>query len=330
MTAGDLEQALPTDDFNGVVVVRQAGREIFARAYGLATPRWRVPNTLDTRFDTASITKLFTSVAVLQQVAAGTLDLDASIHRYTDLAGTTISEEVTLRHLLTHTSGIADDADEEAGEDYAALFVDRPCYAVMTTADFLPQFAHKEPLAAPGVRARYCNVGYVLAGLALEAVTGEPYRCYVRREVFGRTGMRSAGFFDRREAEPDVAEGWDPVDGGWRANIYSYPPIGSPDGGAHCTARDLLRFLEGVRGGVLLPPDLTEAFLSPQVRHNDKVWYGFGLAFAGPTYYKEGVNAGASGILIHYGASDADAVVLSNTERGTWPVLEELNRRFET
>src|SRR3712207_7010616 len=58
---------------------------------------------------------------------------------YVGLAGTTISPEVTLRHLLTHTSGIADDADEEAGEEYADLWLERPVNAVTTTRDFLPQ-----------------------------------------------------------------------------------------------------------------------------------------------------------------------------------------------
>ena len=86
-----------------MVVVRHAGATVFGEAYGYATPRWQIPNTVDTRFDTASITKLFTSVAVLQQVGAGRLDLDASIHSYVDLSGTTISEAITRRHLLTHT-----------------------------------------------------------------------------------------------------------------------------------------------------------------------------------------------------------------------------------
>ena len=213
MDTDGLDTAIRASEFPGVVVVRHAGAIVFSEAYGYATPRWQIPNTVDTRFDTASITKLFTSVAVLQQVGAGRLDLDASIHSYVDLSGTTISDTVTLRHLLTHTSGIADDADEEAGEVYADLFVNRPCYAVMETADFLPQFAHKPALAEPGAQARYCNASYVLAGLALERVVDEFYRSYVTREVFQRAGMTTAGFFDRRDAVPGVAEGWDLVDG---------------------------------------------------------------------------------------------------------------------
>ncbi len=203
---------------------------------------------------------------MLQQVDAGRLTLDSRLGDLLDLAGTTLSPDITVRHLLTHTSGIADDADEEAGESYEALWEDRPSYSVTTTADFLPQFAHKPPRVAPGEDCRYCNVGYILAGLVLEKVTGQTFRDYVVEHVFTPLGL-TAGFFDMRHAESDVAEGWDLVgegdDARWRLNIFSYPPIGSPDGGAHATSRDLVRFLTAVRSGALLSPELTEAFCSP-------------------------------------------------------------------
>jgi len=89
-----------------------------------------------------------------------------------------------------------------------------------------------------------------------------------------------AGFFDRRDAVPGVAEGWDLVEGGvWRSNIFSYPPIGSPDSGAHATADDRFNFLDAVRAGRLMTPDLTQAFLTPQVARDDQIRYGFGLEF---------------------------------------------------
>lgn len=330
MQLDGLDGFLADSHFTGVVALRQGDRTLFEGAYGLASPRWGVPNTLETRFDTASITKLFTSVAVLRLVGRRLLDLDASIHDYVDLDGTTIAREVTLRHLLTHTSGIADDADEEAGEEYSDLWLERPVNAVTTTRDFLPQFATKEPLARPGEQCRYCNVGYVLAGLAVEGVTGGPYRDYVAAEVFTPAGMSSSGFFDRRWAEPDVAEGFDPgPDGRLEQNLFKSPPIGSPDGGALVTAGDLLRFLAAVRRGALLPPDLTTLFLTPQVRHDDEVEYGFGLEFTGPDWWKEGCYDGASGIAMHYGRSGIDAVVLSNTREGAWPVVRELDRLAE-
>ena len=322
-----LDAFLQHGDFTGVVMVEQDARTRFEGAYGLASPRWGVVNTLETRFDTASITKLFTSVAVLQLVGRGLLDLDASIHEYVDLAGTTISPEVTVRHLLTHTSGVADDADEEAGEEYADLWLERPVNSVTTTRDFLPQFASKPPLARPGEQCRYCNVGYVLAGLAIEAVAARPYREHVTAEVLVPAGMAASGFFDRRWAESNVAEGFDPGPGGrLEQNIFKSPPIGSPDGGALVTAGDLLRFVAAVRAGNLLTPELTTMFFTPQVRHDEHVEYGFGLEFTGADWWKDGEWDGASGIVKHYGDHGIDAVVLSNSRDGAWPALRELDR----
>jgi CubicO group peptidase (beta-lactamase class C family) len=247
-------------EFSGVVLVRRADETLFSGAYGPASRRWPVPNTRATRFDTASVTKLFTAVAVLQLVDEGELALGTPIREIVELSGTTISPRVTLGQLLTHTSGIADDADEEAGESYEALWADKPVHAVLRTRDLLPQFAGRAPNFPPGAGCRYCNGGYVLAGLAIEAVTGTAYRDHIRAAVFARAGMTASDFYHRAEAVADVAEGWDQVlDGdrvtGWRQNIFSYPPIGSPDGGAHSTVDDLVRFLRAVRGGCLLSPE---------------------------------------------------------------------------
>ena len=96
--------------------------------------------------------------------------------------------------------------------------------------------------------------------------------------------MVASGFFDRRDAEPNVAEGFDPDEHGRLVqNIFKYPPIGSPDGGAHVTAGDLVRFIEATRAGELLPADLTRLFFTPQVRHDEATEYGFGLSSADAT-----------------------------------------------
>lgn len=192
-----------------------------------------------------------------------------------DLSGTKIPTDVTIHHLLTHTSGIADDADEEANESYEALWVDRPNYSVTETADFLPQFVHKQPNFTPGKDCRYCNVGFILAGLAVESVAGRSYRDYVREAV---------------PDVADVAEGWEPVaDGGgivtgWRQNIYSYPPIGSPDGGA-------THFGYG---------------LEFEIRSNGTL----------RSFYKDGVITGASAIVRYYPEPDAALAVVANSEDG--------------
>ena len=329
------------DEFSGVVLITKGHTELSSEAYGYASRAWKVENTLDTRFDTASITKLFTSIAVLQLIDRGLLSLDTSATGFLGLRDTAISPKVNVFHLLTHTSGIGDDAEEEAGERYEAIWQDKPNYSVMETADFLPQFIHKPPNFPPGQGARYCNCSFILLGLVIEKITGTPYRDYVTANVFDRAKMAHSGFFRMDRAQENVAEGSDPIrddDGvvvGWKKNIYSYPPIGSPDGGAHVTAGDLDRFLRVVIAGDLLSPAMTEAFLAPQVvdRQMDgwTRWYSYGLWFYVDEsskvvfYEKEGENPGASGLIRHYPEKNINVVMLSNMENGVWEPVRKIH-----
>ena len=114
--------------FSGVVRITRGSEELFAAAYGLASQSWKVPVTLLTRFDTASLTKLFTAVSTLQLVDAGKFSLATPVIPYLGLENTSISKDVTVFHLLTHSSGIGDDAEEENGEDYADFWKGKPNY----------------------------------------------------------------------------------------------------------------------------------------------------------------------------------------------------------
>ena len=333
----DLAARAAADTFSGAIRIDQNGRPLLRAAYGWASPTWGVVTSIDTRFDTASITKLFTAVAILQQVDAGAFDLDTSAVDYLDLRGTTIAPEATVHHLLTHTSGIADDADEEAGEDYADLFVSRPNYAIRETADFLPQFAHKPANFPPGAGCRYCNCSYVLLGLMVERATGSSYRDYVSQHVFDAAGMSRSGFFSMDIVAPDVAEGLTPIatpDGtrtGWRRSIYSYPPVGSPDGGAHTTVDDLVTFHVALTQGRLLDAGSTAAMIRPHedyrpmARGLHRTGYGFEFEVVEGmvrSYWKQGHNTGVSGILQHYPQADVTVAVLSNLADGTWEPME--------
>ena len=131
------------DLFSGAALITRGANQLYAGAYGFASRAWRVPNDLDTRFDTASVTKLFTAVATLQLIDRGLLAFDTPVVERLGLEGTPLSKDVTVRHLLTHTSGIGDDADEEAGERYEDLWKAKPNYSVVETRDFLPQFVNK-------------------------------------------------------------------------------------------------------------------------------------------------------------------------------------------
>ncbi len=327
--------------FSGVVFITQGASQLYAEAYGYASRPWKIRNTLDMRFDTASITKLFTSVATLQLIDQGALAFDTGVIDFLGLEDTTISKDVNVFHLLTHTSGIGDDCEEEAGEVYEDLWKTKPNYSVTETVDFLPQFIHKPANFSPGQGSRYCNCSFVLLGSMIEKVTGMTYRDYVRQNIFAEAGMIHSDFFRLDEVHENVAEGADPIRGkddavvGWKKNIYSFPPIGSPDSGAHVTVGDLDRFLRAVQAGELLSPELTEAFLTPQVHDRDiDDWtkmYGYGLWFhvdqSGKVvcYQKEGINAGVSGLIRHFPGQDINVVLLSNMMGGVWEPVRKIH-----
>lgn len=316
------------DLFSGAVRISRVEETVFEGAYGPASRAWGVPNTVDTRFDTASVTKLFTAVVALQVVEEGGLSLETTAVAQLGLEGTSIHPDATLGHLLTHTSGIGDDADEEAGEDYSQVWREHTSYLVRQVEDMLPLFVHRPGNFAPGEGCRYCNVAFDLAGLMVERATGEPYREQVQKRVFERAGMSDSGFFSMDVVSPRVAEGADLVDGRWVRNIYSYMPIGTPSGGAHSTVRDLDRFLAAIRGGELLGQEMIERFLTPHVKHSEgkrgTLYMGHGLEFVfAPDgtllyYEKEGINAGTSAVLRHYPSTGITVTLLSNMEDGVW------------
>jgi len=329
--------------FSGAILVERDGEELYSTARGMAHRGFRVPNEVETRFDTASVTKLFTAAAAFRLIDRGLIALDERIGDIIDLSGTRIPASVTLRHCLTHSSGIADDADEEAGEDYEAIWRERPCYLVRETKDFLPQFAHKAPLFPAGDHVRYNNCAFILAGLALEARSGKGYRQLVADEVFGPAGMERSLFASRDEADlPDIAEGYATVGGpegkplGFRKNIYAFPPVGSPDSGAYTTVRDLSRFFRAVEGPAFLGAAARAEFLKALMKAQDlksggerRQGYAFEHEYDSSgsiiRYGKDGVNPGVAAIAMRYPRSRGLVAILSNQDCDVWSLCREIS-----
>ena len=347
MTSGNLtselrsaiERHVEAGEFSGACLVKRGGDILLHDAWGFAHRGFAIPNTVGTRFDIASVTKTFTAIAVMQMVERSAFALDTPVMPFLDITGTRISDPVTVYHCLTHTSGIGDDADEEAGEEYEALFVDKPNYSLRETKDFLPQFVDKEPNFAPGEGVRYNNVAWVLLGLMIEQASGLSYRDYVRQHVFERVGMTGADFCAMDGIHAHFAEHYKKIEdeGGaveWRKNIYSYPPIGSPDGGATVTVMDLDRFIRAVRGGELVGEEASRELLTPRVEAREIIggtlWNGYGFEFkivpGGEVVRisKDGYNTGVSSVMAYYPATDATIVLLANQECGIWTMLREI------
>ncbi len=314
-----LRELAETRDYSGVARITGPDGVVFEGCYGLASRAWGAPVTPATRFGLASFSKMFTAVALLDQVRAGRATVGS---RVVDLLPperrpATLRPEVTLEHLLLHTSGLADYAEEEGDEavDYAELWVDRPVQRFRRPADFLPMFGDLPPYRPPGGGWRYCNAGYVLLGLVIEELTGQPYADVVTERVFGPAGMADSGFFALDEVRPDLAVGHlRPAEPGgvWRTNIYSVPILGGADGGAQCTAADLDRFLRRLDDGTLLGRDLTAEMLTPRVPVDPGLDMGYGVLFYADKWGHGGGDPGFEMLAHRMPGQDATVVALCN------------------
>jgi CubicO group peptidase (beta-lactamase class C family) len=333
------------EDFSGAGLVKAGERIIYQGAHGFAHKGFCIKNTMNTRFDTASVTKLFTACAVLQLVENGCILLNDSVTKYIGLEGTAISDKVTVYHLLTHTSGIADDADEVAGESYEELFINKPNYSIRETVDFLPQFAYKTGNFEPGEGVRYNNCGFVLLGLMIEKASGMHYREYVKKYIFEKAGMMESDFCSMDGIFKNAAEGYVKTfekEGnftGWRKNIYSFPPVVSPDGGAFTTVGDLDIFIHAVISGKLIGVKVADEMLVPRVTANkwvgrmEKIGYGFEFVtdLMGRIIYikKEGCNPGVACQVAYYPSSDITIAILSNQDCNVWKLHREIHEALK-
>jgi CubicO group peptidase (beta-lactamase class C family) len=242
---------------------------------------------------------------------------------------------VSVHHLLCHTSGIADYAEEDEDspgyvEDYAALWTERPSYLIERPADFLPLFADLPAYRPPGHLFQYSNAGYILLGLVIEQIAGTSYPEAVQARVLEPAGMTASGFFRLDEAVPNVATGYLSLtspDLPRRTNIYSIPVVGGADGGAMSTTGDLNRFLHAYADGTLLG-DLTDVMLRPHADASDGFFEGYGVhLYPDGRWGHGGGDPGVAVIANRWPGDDLDVVVLSNT---AFPVGEVRDLLRET
>ena len=321
-------------DFSGSVLMTQAGEVVFEGSYGLADRATSTPVTPATRFGLASVTKMFTAVAVVDLVSAGAVRVETPVVDVLPPGRrpATLLPEVTVHHLLCHTSGIADYCEEDEDspaylEDYGSLWERIPSYSIERPADFLPLFGDLPPYRRPGTQFQYCNAGYIVLGLIIEELSGRPFTDVVQERVFDRAGMTASGFLRLDEALPDVAVGYLPRSGAdqpWRTNIYRIPVVGGADGGAFSTARDLDRFLHRYADGTLLGDQL-DRVLAPHADAGDGFFEGYGVhLYPDGRYGHGGGDPGVTVIVNRWPDDDLNVVVLCNMEGMAVEVRDEV------
>ena len=267
-------------DFSGAMLVTQNGDTLFAEGFGYADLPNKIKNTVDTKFQTASGGKCFVAVGILQLIEAGRLSLDTPIGDVLDFDLHQVDRKVTIRQLLNHTSGIPDYFDETIMTEYADLWVDFPNYRVRQSRDLLPLFIEEPMLYPAGEKFQYNNSGYVMLGLVIECVTGQPFDAYLAEHVFRPCQMHDTGYFelDRLPAKCANAYIFDQATQTYYTNIYAVDAKGSGAGGAFTTVLDVEKFWQKLLNGALVSQAaLADMFAVQSSDGDDHYGYGFWL-----------------------------------------------------
>ena len=242
-----LDERAAAGGFSGVALLARGDQVLLAGARGLADRERKTPVTTTTRFNLASIGKLFTRTAVAQLAEQGRLSLDDRLSRY--LPDFPHADSITLGMLCAHRSGVGDFFNEAfAAMDRSKLRHNR---------DYLSLIRDQPLWFAPGTSQRYSNGGYVLLGEVIAKAAGEDYYDYLAKHVFGPAGMTATGSPIEGDGTPGLARGYtrDGAEAGpERDNAGTRPARGSAAGGGYSTAADLLAFDRALFAGRLCSP----------------------------------------------------------------------------
>lgn len=307
------------EGFCGVISARRGDDVLGEWAVGLANRTAGAPNTPATRFGLASGTKTFTAVATLSLIGDGLLRQDSPAREILQDDLPLIADDVTIDHLLSHTSGIGDYLDEEV-DALAPLSV--PVQSLDSTPAYLPMLEGFPTKFRAGERFSYCNGGYVVLAIIAERVSGTPFADLVRARVFEPAGMTSTGFPRSDLLPPGTATGY--KDDG-RTNVFELPVVGSGDGGAHSTVGDLHRFWPALLAGRIIAPSLV-ALLTERVTADagDDLGYGRGVWLDGEDLVISGGDHGVVAVSRHHPPTATTVTGLANVEVPTFVRVREL------
>jgi len=303
-TEAYLQPLVASHIFTGSVLMVRDGQVAVARGYGRADVGRAVDNTPDTAFKLMSVTKPLTAIAVMTLRQAGELEI-------TDTLGQHLSpcpqswRKVTLRNLLSHTSGIA---NVESG--WVKLARSTGQRGIEIWPQFAAQMADQRLNAAPGTVPAYNNVNFILLGLVIEKVSGQAYADYMTQAVLQPARMTRTGFDDGRLYD-GLAIGYDRGPGGALEATEQDMSMIQAAGGIYSTIRDLYRLDRALHANQLLHQPTLLLMHEPVTQ-----WYACGWQLSrvmGHSCFHH--SGGANGYVADYlrfPQEDACVVVLSN------------------
>jgi CubicO group peptidase (beta-lactamase class C family) len=307
------------------VAVVKNGRTVLAKGYGFADLENDVPATAETVYRIGSVTKQFTSAAIMRLMEQGKLTLDDTLQKFLPNFPAQ-GNRVTVRHLLNHTSGIK--SYTSLGPKWA-----RVIRQDLATDSLAALFANEPYDFKPGDAYRYNNSGYFLLGMIIEKLSGKSYAQYLKDEFFTPLGLKSTIYCDQAPIIKHRAEGYAIPPSGGFINAEPLSMTQPYAAGSLCsTVNDLVVWTRALASGKVVSAASYKLMTTPGTLNDGKpITYGFGLgtgALGGHPQISH--NGGINGFvseLHHYPNDSLITVVLTNTGALTAVQLERMIAR---
>ena len=289
------------------VLVLKDGATAFQRSYGMADLEAGLATSPGTNYRLASISKQFTATCVLLLAEDGALSVDDPLRRWLPSLPASTGD-ITLRHLLSHTSGVVDYEDLVPADQSRQL----------RDADVLRLLEREDrPYFPAGSAYRYSNSGYALLALVVERASGQRFPAFLQARIFTPLGMTATlAREDEGPAVRDRAFGYRPVDGQWQRSDQSTTSAVLGDGGIYSSLEDLARWDAALYDGRLLSATSRALAFSPSTAtpEADVAHYGFGWRLQGAMQWHSGESIGFRNVLLRFPAQRLTVIVLTNRD----------------
>lgn len=308
--AGKLKKIISNSNFNGVIRIEYNSEPIISEGYGYANFEHNVHNKPNTKFRIASITKQFTAAAILQMHDKNLLKLEDTINTY--IPDYPNGSQITVHHLLTHSSGISN--FELEYDFYNVLHADSFQDALIDL------FKYKPLQFEPGSQFSYSISGFLILGYIIELVSKMKYEDYLKEYIFKPLGMHNSGFDHYRDIIKNRASCYEMKD-----NIIENAEtfdmrIAGAGGGLYSTVEDLSIFNHALKSGGIISKKSTELMFNNQLKISDGVYCGYGIILQHTEYFGElrrmnyhpGGGIGVRSFNAYYPDDNIDITAISN------------------
>ncbi|WP_425477055.1 serine hydrolase domain-containing protein [Luteimonas cucumeris] len=288
------------------VLVIHDGKPVVSRSYGYADLEARVAATPQTNYRLASVSKQFTAAAVLLLAEDGRLGLDDPVRKWLPTLPAS-ADAVTLKHLLTHTSGLVDYEDVMA-PDATVQVHDADVLHLLESQD--------RTYFSPGSEYRYSNSAYALLALIVEKASGQRYATFLRERIFAPLGMDDTVAYEQGVSTvANRAYGYSLADGEWQRTDQSSTSAVLGDGGIYSSIADLAKWDAALYDDRLLSDASRKLAFTPWTKTDDPtVEYGYGWRITGETVWHSGETIGFRNVIVRYPQRGLTVVVLTNRD----------------